>query len=60
VNGGDGWAFLAANGRTYRAEGEVGDVLWWAVKLSRFEAGELDRHEPTLGRLPDGEPFPAP
>jgi WD40 repeat protein len=60
VNGRDGWAFLAADGRTYRAVGEVGDVLWWAVRLARFEAGELDRHEPALRRLADGEPFPAP
>jgi hypothetical protein len=44
VSGRDGAAFLAADGRSYTATGEVGDVLWWAAGLQRFEVGELDRY----------------
>jgi len=51
-----GWAYLAADGRSYKAEGDVGDVLWWAVKLNRFEVGELDEFEPSIRRVPDDEP----
>lgn len=46
-----GWAALSADGRTYKADGDVHDVLWWTIKTARFEAGELDRYDPTIRRL---------
>jgi len=51
-----GWAFVAADGRSYKAERDVSDVLWWAAKLNRFEVGELDAFEPSIRRIPDEEP----
>jgi hypothetical protein len=51
-----GWAFVAADGRSYKAERDVSDVLWWAAKLDRFEVGELDAFEPSIRRIPDEEP----
>jgi hypothetical protein len=39
-----GTAFVAPDGRGYRADGDVSDVLWWAAGLHRFEAGELDAY----------------
>jgi hypothetical protein len=47
----DGWAALLADGRSYKAEGDVSDLLWWAIKTVRFEAGELDPYDPSIHRL---------
>ena len=32
--------------------------MWWAIKLCRFEPGELDGFVPGLRRVPTGEPLP--
>ena len=45
------WALLLADGRSYKAEGDVSDLLWWAIKTVRFEAGELDDYDPSIHRL---------
>ncbi|MDQ1295663.1 MAG: hypothetical protein QG608_3548 [Actinomycetota bacterium] len=45
------WALLLADGCSYKAEGDVSDVLWWTIKTVRFEAGELDGYDPTIRRL---------
>ena len=42
---------LAADGRTYKAGGDTGDLLWWMIKSVRFEVGELDPYDPTITRL---------
>ena len=52
-----GWAALLPDGRSYKAAGDVSDVLWWAIKLCRFEAGELDRYDPTIHHLPHAQPI---
>jgi hypothetical protein len=49
------WAALLADGRSYKANGDVGDILWWALKLCRFETGELDRHDRSIKPLASGE-----
>lgn len=36
-----GYATLLPDGK-YKLEGDPGDRLWWAMKLCRFHAGELD------------------
>jgi len=51
---GRGWAILLPDGR-YVLDGEVDDAFWWAVKLCRFGAGELDRpRDPQVVRVPVG------
>lgn len=50
---GGGFAQLLADGR-YRAE-NTGDDIWWAIKLCRFNPGELDSYVPEIRRVPDGE-----
>ena len=49
--GGAGTAVLLPDG-SYKLAGDVGEGPWWAVKLCRFEPGELDPHLPQLRRLP--------
>ena len=51
------WAALLPDGRSYKSAGDVSDVLWWAVKLVRFEAGELDPYDPSIHCLPDSQPI---
>jgi uncharacterized protein YjbI with pentapeptide repeats len=46
---GDGYAVLTPDG--YKLEGDPGDRLWWAIKLCRFEPGELDPYDPGIVRL---------
>jgi 3',5'-cyclic AMP phosphodiesterase CpdA len=53
---GAAYAVLTADG--YKVEGDTGGGLWWAVKLCRFEPGELDEFVPGLRRVPAGEPLP--
>ncbi len=52
----EGYAVLYSDG-TYKLDGDPGDVLWWAVKLCRFDPGELDDHVPGLERRPDDYPL---
>jgi WD40 repeat protein len=52
-----GWAALLPDGRSYKAAGDVSDVLWWAIKLCRFEVGELDPYDPTIHHLPHQQPI---
>jgi hypothetical protein len=47
------WAALLSDDRSYKGHGDVSDVLWWAIKLCRFEIGQLDPYVPGLRRLPD-------
>lgn len=49
-----GWAALTPNGG-YKAEGEVAGEYWHVVGMTRFAAGELDRHLPGARRLAQGE-----
>ena len=53
---GIGYAVLFDGG--YKLDGNLGDNLWWAVKLCRFAPGELDPYVSGLRRLPPGEPIP--
>jgi WD40 repeat protein/3',5'-cyclic AMP phosphodiesterase CpdA len=53
---GDGHAVLLADGG-YKIEGDPRDALWWAIKLCRFEAGELDPYVPGLRVLPADHPI---
>ncbi|HSV66372.1 MAG TPA: pentapeptide repeat-containing protein [Mycobacteriales bacterium] len=52
-----GWAAVLPDGRAYKAEGDVSDVLWWAVKLCRFEAGDLDPYDDSIHHLPHSQPI---
>lgn len=42
----------------YKLEGDPGDRLWWAMKLCRFQAGELDPYVPEIERLGADAPLP--
>ncbi|MFD0199524.1 MULTISPECIES: pentapeptide repeat-containing protein [Saccharothrix] len=53
----DGWAVLLPDGH-YRVVGDLSDILWWAVKLSRFEEGELDPYVPEIRKMPDDMGIP--
>src|SRR5215470_12816330 len=50
-----GWATLLQDGLSYKSAGDVSDLLWWAIKLCRFEAGELDPYDPAIRHLPHEE-----
>jgi uncharacterized protein YjbI with pentapeptide repeats len=51
---GGGYATLLPDGG-YKIGGEPGDDIWWAVKLCRFGAGELDPYVPGMRQLEAGE-----
>lgn len=51
---GSAWAMVTADGHSYKAGGDVSDVVWWAIKTVRFEAGELDPYDPGIRRLDHG------
>jgi WD40 repeat protein len=51
-----GTAVLLPDG-SYKLEGDVSGGLSWAVKLCRFEPGELDPYLPHLRRLPPEAPI---
>jgi WD40 repeat protein len=57
VDSGDGWAAVSAGGRSFKSDGDVSRQLWWAIKTSRFEVGELDRFDSVIRRMPDDESF---
>ena len=44
-----GYATLSTGG--YKFDGDLLGELWWAIKLCRFEPGELDPYVPGLRRL---------
>ena len=44
----------------YKLDGQVGNDLWWAMKLCRFAPGDLDPYVPGLRRLPADAPLPLP
>jgi WD40 repeat protein len=50
-----GYATLLPDGR-YKLAGDLADRVWWAIKLCRFEAGELDPWVPGIRRLAADEP----
>lgn len=52
---GGGYATLLPDGG-YKIDGDTGEDIWWAVKLCRFEPGELDPYVPGLRRMAVGEP----
>ncbi|WP_309112471.1 trypsin-like peptidase domain-containing protein [Saccharothrix sp.] len=52
-----GWAAVTPDG-AYRTGGDVSDLVWWAVKLCRFEVGELDEHYEHIRPMGDGAPIP--
>ncbi|HUN36123.1 MAG TPA: pentapeptide repeat-containing protein [Trebonia sp.] len=55
-----GYAALLPDGR-HKIAGNPTDRVWWAIKLCRFEAGELDPYVPSIRRLPADAPiFPGP
>jgi WD40 repeat protein len=47
----DGWAVIH-NSRRYACQGTVQGEFWWAVDLTRFEAGELEPHLHEQHRVP--------
>jgi uncharacterized protein YjbI with pentapeptide repeats len=51
---GGGYATVLPDGG-YKIGGEPRDGIWWAVKLCRFGAGELDPYVPGVRRLEAGE-----
>jgi WD40 repeat protein/3',5'-cyclic AMP phosphodiesterase CpdA len=51
-----GYATLLPDG-SYKLDGDPTDRVWWAIKLCRFEAGELDPHVPGIRRLPPEAPI---
>jgi WD40 repeat protein len=46
-----GSAVLLPDG-SYKVTGDLGGILWWAIKLCRFEPGELDPYLDGIRRLP--------
>ncbi len=56
---GGGYAVLLPDG-SYKLDGDPRGVMWWAIKLCRFEAGELDPYVPHIRRLGAGHPLPRP
>jgi hypothetical protein len=43
---------------SYKLEGEAAGAFWWAIKLCRFEPGELDPYIPEIRRIPNDAPIP--
>jgi WD40 repeat protein len=54
-----GWAVVLPDGRYKISGSDPRAVMWWAVKLRRFEIDELDGAGPTRRRLESHEPIPA-
>jgi WD40 repeat protein len=52
----DGYAWFLPDGR-YKFSGDPGDRFWWAIKLCRFEPGELDPYVPEIRRIPADAPI---
>jgi len=50
-----GYATLLPDGR-YKLRGDPVDHVWWAIKLFRFGAGEIDPYVPGMQRLEASEP----
>ena len=46
-----GFAWILADG-SYKISGDLSGALWWAIKLCRFEPGELDPYTESIRRLP--------
>ena len=44
--------YVAVGRDGYKVQGDPTGYLWWAIKLCRFEIGELDPYVPELTRLP--------
>jgi WD40 repeat protein len=55
----EGYAVLLPDG-AYKIAGDPRGIVWWAIKLCRFEAGELDRYVPEIRRLADDDPLTLP
>jgi WD40 repeat protein len=53
------YAVLLPDG-SYTLAGDPRGVLWWAIKLCRFEAGELDGYVPEIRRLRAEDRLPGP
>jgi WD40 repeat protein len=53
---GSAWATLLPDGR-YKLHGNPAGRIWWAIKLCRFEPGELDPYVRDIRRIPDKEPI---
>jgi WD40 repeat protein len=51
-----GYAVLLPDG-SYKIGGDPGGELWWALKLARFEPGEIDEYVPSVRRLPEDAPI---
>ena len=49
----------AADG-SYKLDGDPHGTLWWAIKLCRFEYGELDQYVDSVKRLPPDAKIIAP
>jgi WD40 repeat protein/3',5'-cyclic AMP phosphodiesterase CpdA len=47
----DGGAAVLLPDGSYKLDGDPQGAFWWAMKLCRFEAGELDGHVPGIRRL---------
>ncbi|WP_433265465.1 trypsin-like peptidase domain-containing protein [Actinosynnema sp. CS-041913] len=52
----DDGEFVLLPGGAYKVDGKVGDSVWWAIKLCRFEASGLD-FMPDVVRLPVDAPI---
>ena len=50
-----GYAAIGPHG--YKLQGNPAGRFWWAIKLCRFEPGELDPYVPSLRRLPPDAPM---
>jgi hypothetical protein len=48
-------AYAAVTADGYKLGGDLGNELWWAIKLCRFAPGELDPYVPGLRRLAPDE-----
>lgn len=53
-----GWAAVLPEGSYKTSGADLRSVVWWAVKLRRFEIGELDGIEP-VRKLEPHDPIPA-
>ena len=51
-----GYAVLLPDGR-YKLKGDAAGRFWWAIKMCRFEPGELDPYVPGIRRLPAEAPI---